>query len=250
LASLRLIGLLCPCWLAVACASARIDDPGGRGTDDDAGGEDKDPPAGFPDAAVIVATPDAAPVEGSPDACSVQILDLLANGNFDSGAGVGWLESSTGGFALVLAEGAEEFPDDLQVPADSGAFLAYLGGYNGGTDEIHQDLALPADAVGLRLRGVVRVDTAETVQQPFDNAFIELQSAEGELLEELARLTNLDDSGDEYAPLEARANGDYQGQTVRLQIRITTDASLISHFFFDTLLLEVGTCTDQAARPR
>lgn len=230
--------------LFAACATAASDEPHGRGTDEDAGTRIKDPPVGIPDAAIVIGTPDAAPPqEGDPDAaCTIQIVDLLANGNFDSGAGVGWIETSSGGFGLVLAEGAEEFPDTLEVPADSGTFLAYLGGYNSASDELHQDLVLPADATGLRLRGVVRVDTAETSKLAFDNAFIEVQDDEGQLLEELARLSNLDDSADQYAPLEGRANGSYGGQTVRLAFRITTDASLITHFFFDTLVLEVGTC--------
>lgn len=237
---------------AGACAQARLeDDP--RGTDEDAGTDVKPPPppGTNPDAAVIEPAPDAEPAPdvdggaaGQDAGCDVQTIDLLENGNFDSGRDVGWAESSSGGLRIIVEEGAPEFPDGLQVPADSGTFLAYLAGYNNAVDEIHQSVDIPADATGLRLRGVGRIDTFETSQMtPFDNLFLEIQTPGGELLEEVARFSNLNDTADMYGDFERRANGDYRGQTVRVQIRATTDDSLRTHFFFDTLVLEVGTCS-------
>jgi hypothetical protein len=220
--------------------------------EEDGGSGIKDPPpAGTnPDAAVIEPRPDASPGgdgDGGPvdGGCAVQTIDLFENGDFDSGAGVGWAESSTGGFDLVVAEA--DIPAALDVVADSGTFLAFLGGYDSATDEIHQGVTVPDDAGDIRLRGVGRIDSAEILEDiPFDIAFLEIQSETGEVLEELARFSNVEETGGRYGDFERRANGDYRGQTVRFQLRVTTDASRRTHFFFDTLVLEVGTCSGGA----
>ncbi|HTE51196.1 MAG TPA: hypothetical protein VK698_10040 [Kofleriaceae bacterium] len=227
---------------------------------DDAGSGVKDPPppGSNPDAAVIVGFPDASGGGGGVDGgagldagCALETIDLLENGNFDSGAGVAWTEQSSGGLAIILEEGADEFPDTLQIPADSGTFLAYLAGYPSAVDSLQENVTLPADATGVRLRGVRQIATSETVDQPFDNAFVEIQPPGGEDAEELARFTNQDATAPgAYVEFEARANGDYRGQTVTVQVRATTDASLNTHFFFDSLVLEVETCSGSIAAPR
>jgi hypothetical protein len=242
---------------AAGCAEGRLaDEFGGRGTDEDAGSTVKPPPppGTNPDAAVIVPEPDADPgpvPDGGGAAgdagCEAQTIDLLENGDFDSGRDAGWTETSVAGLRIIVEEGAPEFPDGLEVPAQSGAFLAYLAGYNDAVDEIHQSVEIPADATGLRLRGFGRIDTSETSQDtPFDNIFLEIQTPGGELIEEVARFSNLNATGGAYDDFERRPNGDYRGQTVRVQVRAATDASLRTHFFFDTLVLEVATCAGAA----
>lgn len=185
-------------------------------------------------------TTDGAPLDAG---CETQTVGLLENGDFEAGAGVGWVEGSSGGFPLVVPEDDPLLPEDLVLSADSGTFFAYLGGYNGARDEIQQDVEVPAGTIETRLRGVGRIDTQETVARAFDEAFIEIQSPEGEVLEELARFSNEDDTADRFLRINRVVAGDFGGQTIRLELRVTADVSLLTHFFFDTLVLEVVACT-------
>jgi hypothetical protein len=224
------------------CATAGVEE-GGRGSEtEDAGPKPTRP---RPDAAGVepvdaAPRPDAAPL---PDGCTITEIDLLENGNFDDGPGVGWTESSSGMFRLVVADGDPLLPDDFVVTADSGTQFAYLGGYNMGADEISQEVTLPGDTNDIRLLGRLRIDTAETsTTTAFDEAFIELQSPTGELLERLSDFSNLDDTTDQYGMFDRQVAGNFPGQTIRVEVRVTTDVSLISHFFFDSMVMQVSTC--------
>lgn len=230
-----------------ACATAGPEDSRGRGTDEDAGGSGIKP--SLPDAgdrpdAFVIDHNDAS--GGGADGglldagCTAETIDLLVNGNFDDGPGEPWIESSGGGFRLILAQGDADLP--FEVVPDSGTFILYLGGYNNAADEIHQDLTLPAGAGGLRLRGVGRIDTDETQASPFDNVFLEIASTAGEVIEELAHFTNEDATGGAFLGFDVPVAGDFAGQTIRVQVRDTGDFSLNTHFFFDTLELE-ATCS-------
>ncbi len=234
------------------CAKATLEDRG-RGEDDDAGLgakpelPDARPPVEPVDAADRVdAAPggDAGPVDGG---CTVEPIDLLVNGNFDEGAGFGWAESSSGGFALVVAEGDPSLPAELVVTADSPTFMAYLGGYNNGIDFVQQDLRIPTGASGLTLTGKVRIDTEETIDTPFDHTFLEIADTEGTVLETLADFSNDDDTGAQYITFDIPVAGDYADQTVRFQLHATSDVNLDTHFFFDTLVLSGTGCAAEPA---
>src|SRR6266545_2747478 len=181
-----------PLW---ACATGAGEDRG-RGTDEDGGPTDKPGlrDGGGPDAFgaddIDAATLDVIDGGSSDGGCAGGPVDLLANGNFDGGPGGPWVETSSGGFELILPEGDPDLP--FEVTPDSGRFLLYMGGYNDATDAIHQVVSVPADAGGVRLRGAGRIDTDEMLDLPFDQVFIEIASPEGELVEELGRVSNQD----------------------------------------------------------
>jgi len=235
--------------LQAACATATLEERG-RGSDEDGGLEakpelpDARPPVGRPDAGV---PGDGGEDAGAPDAgCAAETISLLGNGDFDEGADVAWEESSSGGFALIVANGSPVLPPEFDVTADSPEFMSYLGGYNNGLDVIHQEVAVPADAIGLRLRGAFRIETLETIDSPFDHTFLEITSTEGEVREQLADFSNDDDTGARYINFDIDVAGDFAGQTVRFRLRGTSDEDLLTHFFFDTLLLEASACTTEA----
>jgi hypothetical protein len=225
-----------------ACATAGVEE-GGRGSEtEDAGPKPTRP---RPDAAGVEPVDAAPPADAAPlpDGCTVTEIDLLENGDFEAGSGVGWVESSSGMFRLVVADGDPLLPSEFVVTADEGTQFAYLGGYNMGADEIGQDVELPADTNDIRLLGSLRIDTAETsTTTAFDEAFIELQSPTGELLERLSDFSNLDDTTDAYGRFDRQVAGNFPGQTVRVEVRVTTDVSLITHFFFDSMVMQVSTC--------
>jgi hypothetical protein len=237
--------------VAGACAKATIDDRGRDDDDEDAGPLVKPE---LPDAGGRPERPDAGPPEetdGGPDGgrpdggseCPTETVDLLQNGNFDDGPGVDWVEISSGEFPLIVAEGDPSLPDEFVVTPASAPFMVYLGGYDDAVDRIQQDIAVPPEAADLRLTGAFRVDTEETVESAFDNTFLEIVSTEdGTVLEELANFNNVDDTGDEFVTFDVPLAGDYAGQTVRFQLRTTTDVSLDTDFFIDSLVLEATAC--------
>jgi hypothetical protein len=241
-------GILCAFLPLAACATAAGEDDRGRGAEQDGGSKPELSDAGTPDAFVIGDRPDAAEIEVSDTAavdagCAAETVDLLVNGDFDRGPGEPWVESSSGGFPLILPEGHPDLP--FEVQPDSGTFLVYLGGYDDAADTILQELTLPLEGIAFRLRGAGRIDTDETQDQPFDHLFLELTSTAGEVVEELAHLTNEDATG-QFIPIDKPVAGRFAGRTVRVQLRATTDVSLFTHFFFDTLRLEVTTCAGDA----
>ncbi|HKE14573.1 MAG TPA: hypothetical protein VKB80_06905, partial [Kofleriaceae bacterium] len=166
------LSTLCLCALSplllAACAKATIEDRG-RGTDEDASSAPKPvlPDARPPVLGDAGGRPDASDRDAgpAPDAdCSAGTSDLLTNGNLDEGAGVGWGETSAGGFPLVVADGDPNLPAEFVVTADTAPFMIYLGGYDSAVDQVQEDLDVPAGAAGLHLRGAARIDTLETQQ--------------------------------------------------------------------------------------
>ncbi len=178
------------------------------------------------------------PADASPD-CVTGPVNLLSNAGFDNGVAP-WVEASGGGFALVVNQ------SELNgVDADSGEFLAWLGGYSpdgGDTDVFHQDFFLPADATPVTLNGMVFVDSAELFSIPFDTLKLELVNvASGASLETLQSWSNADE-GTDWVPFSATVAGNYAGQTLRLRLTANLDSSNTTSFLFDTLSLNTTTC--------
>ncbi len=235
------------------CAKATLEDRG-RGDDDDAGmGAKPELPDARPPVLPVDAgeRPDAGPAGdgGRGDAgCTVEPIDLLVNGAFDEGAGAGWTESSSGGFALVVAEGDPSLPVDLAVTADSPTFMAYLGGYDNGIDFAQQDIRIPPGASGLRLTGKFRIETEEVSTMAFDHTFVEIADTAGTVVESLADFSNDDTTDGQYIMFDIPILGEYADQTIRFQLHGTSDVSLDTHFFFDTLVLAGTGCASQPAQ--
>jgi len=148
------------------------------------------------------------------------------NGGFESGPTT-WVQSSTGGYQLI----------DGTRP-HTGAYSAYLGGYNNGTDTIYQQVSIPANATSATLRYWSYMTTQEACCTPYDYLYVEVRSTSGALLGTLQTLNN---GGTKNAWIQSAALNliAYKGQTVRLQFRATTDVSLITSFFVDDVTLNV-----------
>ena len=195
------------------------------------------------DAGVIVPDPDAAvPVDEEPDAapeeppCTVTTVNLLANPTFDSGPGAGWQESSSLNYGIVLQQ------DDTPVPAaHSPSFLAWLGGDVNLTDSVTQTVTIPADASAMQVRGQRWIASAETVAGAFDVLRLDIATTGGTQLELVKEWSNLD-STSTWSAFNLPVTGNYQGQTVQLRFRGSTDSSENTNFFLDSLLFEVTTC--------
>lgn len=202
--------------------------------------------AGRVDAGVQGIRPDAGeaadaappPADASPE-CVTGPVNLLSNPGFDNGLSP-WVETSGGGFALVVNQ-----TELTGVDADSGEFLAWLGGYSpllGDTDVFHQDFFLPTDATPVTMNGMIWVDSAETLGIAFDTLDLELVNvASGASLETLQSWSNLD-KGTDWVAFSATVAGNYAGQTLRLRLTADLDSSNNTNFLVDTLSLNTTTC--------
>ena len=169
---------------------------------------------------------------------STQESNLLSNANFDSGPGYPpWYEYSYLDYDLIMSTGL--LPSSI-LPIPSGSYAVWLGGDDYSDDYIYQDVAIPADATALALRGYLWIFTEETTTvSTWDDLYIELRNpATNALLETLALRSNLD-AAEAWVYFSWPAASAYAGQSVRLYIHSTTDVSNISNFHFDSLELDV-----------
>lgn len=177
--------------------------------------------------------PDAAPEEPG---CTTQTINLLGNPDLDAGQGGGWLESSSGGYALIINQNATQG----EVAAHTPVFMAWLGGYADAVDSMSQEIALPADATAVHVTGQRRFLTDEG-GGVFDRSWVDVTSTSGTVLETLKQWSNQDANGS-WAAFDFPLTGSYQGQTIRLRLRSDADDSLRTHFFYDSLAFQVTTC--------
>ncbi len=241
-----------------ACATTNSEGDGGPEADAPSGGRiDADPEApdaepkpdvepmpdaqALPDAPPMVDAqplPDAPP--GTPDAtpCMPTTMNLLANPSFDLGRNVSWSETSAGAYEIVVTT------PTLQIAPHSPAFATWIGGDNNSIDQVFQDVAIPAATTAIRLKGQRLVATQETVATAFDKLFFEIQTPGGVLLEPVGgapTFSNLN-TVTAFTPFDFPLTGNYAGQTIRVRLHGTTDVSLPTNFFLDSIALEATVC--------
>jgi hypothetical protein len=192
------------------------------------------PPDAPPDAAV--------PVDAPPDACVPITTELLQNPVFDlTPAGTMW----------------QQVPIDPMYPpitsdgfaAQSAPYKAWMGGITGGdegtasvTDQIYQDVAVPAGTTQLVLTGYYVVGTAETVTTVNDTGSVDLLQTNGTPIENVMSLSNLTPTAAAWQPFSHTFTANVSGQTVRLRFTSTNSVDNVTNFFFDTLSLKATHC--------
>jgi hypothetical protein len=221
-----------------ACASTRAsaDDDGSQGDDEGGEADARMPVDARPvvDAALIeaidAARPSADASQPEPDACVPSWHDLLVNPSFEGG-GNGWTQAPE-----------DLIRDDIGPGADTPTYAAWLGGVADGDDSLTQDVAIPADATGLRVTGKRFI---ASVEEPggseYDTLDIALLDTAGGQLELLQHLSD-NDADESWQPFDIMAASAHAGTTVRLSFHATTDVSLNTNFFLDTLTLQVLRC--------
>lgn len=168
---------------------------------------------------------------------AVEAIELLVNGNFDSG-NVAWVEDSGNPNYNVIVNSTE-----APIPPQSGTFLAWLGGFNSVTQTLYQNVVVPPGTASLQVKGFYWITTEETGGQ-FDHATVALLSSDGSTtLETLRTWSNLNNTS-AWMPFAVSTSGNYAGQTVRLQFSTVLDSSLNTNFFFDTIEFIANIPTD------
>ena len=157
---------------------------------------------------------------------------IVVNGNFDSAPlGTGWTQDDGGSGYPPIVSGSEMPPS---IPPQSAPNAAWLGGLFNVTQSIYQDVAVPAGTTKLTLSGYLWITTEEH-GGTFDHLYAEIIAPGG--TETVGHWTNLS-SNTGWTLFSTQASGNYAGQTIRLRIRSTNDATLNTNFFLDTCDLD------------
>lgn len=230
------------------CASgttnAISDAPVGQGTPDSMVYLDAPNIEQTPDAPVM--HPDAPPVlvdaAVMPDACVPHTTELLANPAFDlTPTGTGWTEQDIDtAYPIVTA--------DPGLNPQSSPNRAWMGGIAGTdegkisvTDQLYQDIAVPAGTTQLVLTGYYAVATSETGTTVYDTGSVDLIQTNGTPIEAILPLTNTS-TATNWTTLSHTFTSNVSGTTVRLRFTTTNDITNATSFYFDTLSLQATHC--------
>jgi len=242
-------------WVG-ACATALPDRVDGSSNGPDASIARPDAWPGSPDASIphpdaAPGTPDAAP--GSPDAalppdarpppdaaippdanCVPTTINLLSNGNFDSGPGGGWVEVAT----YPIVRSTADLPDYI-LPLPSGSYAAWMGGYDAADDRLYHDVAIPGGATNLQLSFRRWIETLDSTTAVYDQLFVEIWDTSDNYLESVISPLDNTDSVDAWVQETGSPSGSYQGQTIRVFFGSLTDdwPDSWTSFYLDSVTL-------------
>jgi hypothetical protein len=189
------------------------------------------------DAAVSV---DAAIEIDAPTPCTAMTTtQLLVNPALDATpAGMGWVEMPFNATLPIITT-------DDGIAEQTPTLKAWLGGFaEVSSDQLYQDVVIPAGTSELKVSGHFAVATTEVAGAGVkDTASIELTEVGGTLIESVKTFDNTV-TFQTWTVLDhtvANLNG-LSGQTVRLVLRSSSDAAANTNFFFDSLGLTATHC--------
>jgi hypothetical protein len=158
---------------------------------------------------------------------------LLVNPAFDAGP-TGWKDAGLVGEIINLDDG------ELDVRAHTPPYLAWLGGYDDAVDELSQTVTIPAGASQITLNFYYNVVTEETSRREYDTLDVFVVSPDG------AKTSVAHLSDETLTPTWTRFSValpvTLAGRTVDIRFVTTTDISLVTSFFVDTVSLDVVGC--------
>lgn len=151
-------------------------------------------------------------------------VERVVNGGFESG-NTTWVAS-----AGVITNSSSR-------PARSGTWKAWMCGYGASaTETLYQSVSIPADATEANWSFWTRIDSAETTTtQVYDRLRVQVRNSSGSLLSTLATYSNLNKSSS-YVQRNFNLLA-WKGQTVRIHLECSEDASLQTSFVIDDVSL-------------
>lgn len=181
---------------------------------------------------------DAPPLVDAPPGCTPMTTQLLVNGNFDAATlGMGWTATPiNAAYPIVTADGTlkETMPN-----------IAWMGGWAQAapnTDELHQDVMVPAGTTMLSITGYYQVRSGELFDfLPIDLIDVQLTTTTGTMLESVLALDN-GDKTTQWTPISKTFAQPYAGQMVRLHVTTDSDDTYSTSFFLDSLALTATKC--------
>jgi hypothetical protein len=157
---------------------------------------------------------------------------ILLNGDFELGADGSWTEYSLAGYDLVYADSAH---------AHGGSGYAWLGGIEGGTDVLYQDVAIPADATAAAIQFWYNIVSADTTVVPNDLLTVTVRNpADNAVLQTLVTMSNVNDTSGSYLQSAQYDLSAYKGETIRLTFTGSANSNgLSTNFFLDDVTFQV-----------
>lgn len=154
---------------------------------------------------------------------------LITNGGFEAGQSP-WSESSTGGYQIV----------DPTNP-HSGAYSAYLCGYNNCVDKIWQTVTIPSTMTKATETFWLYINTNESGSTCYDYFYARIRTTSGAVITTPLTQCNANAHGwTQYSYDVTSALSAYKGQQVQIYFAGTTDSSLITNFFVDDVAFNVN----------
>ncbi len=168
--------------------------------------------------------------------CTTMVLQRLTNPAFDlTPMGTGWVQTPFNAAYPIIT-------DQDGLAEHTAPYKAWLGGWDEpATDAMYQDIAIPAGTTQLTLRGQYAVSTSETGTSVYDTCNVELRNTSGGLLQSVMALSNRTTTTG-WTAFQLTFSSPHAGQTVRLHFRSSSDISLATAFFFDSLALDATVC--------
>jgi hypothetical protein len=163
-------------------------------------------------------------------------IELLGNPSFDDGDTV-WTSQSPASITTPIIN-----LDDgtFDVAAQSPSYFAWLGGYDRANDVLSQSVTIPASTSSLTLSFYFAVFTAETTTgSEFDTMNVALVTPQQTY--QLAHFSNLS-AISSWTRFTTVVPSTLAGQTATLRFKATTDGSLATSFYVDTVSLQAVAC--------
>jgi hypothetical protein len=158
--------------------------------------------------------------------------ELLVNGGFDSGEPP-WTNP---GIRIVYLGNGSNPP---RVVAQSPLNLAWFGGLNREDDQLTQDVTIPANAASVTLSFYYTIISDEV--SAAENDVLDVSALVGTQVVPLGHLGDNNQTND-WIRFTSAVPLSLAGQTVTLQIRAITNATLVSSFYIDTVSLQAVAC--------
>jgi hypothetical protein len=204
----------------------------------------------FEDAKVFRDAPPPIDAKIFMDACIESQMQLLANPTFDlMPVATGWTETENPNKMVEIV--TNQPPSENGFSPQSPAYYAWMGGFVSSshsttyTDEMQQNITIPAGSTALTLTGYYIVNSAEEPDFPYDNATLGLTQLDGtQITPQLALDNTMDDGTQSYHgfSLNYTNAASLAGTSVTMRITTTNDYSNATNFIFDTLALTATYC--------
>lgn len=163
---------------------------------------------------------------------------LLRNGSFEKGYGVGWSNTTGMQIGAILHE----------TPYDGTKMAKFCGTGSQMSVALYQTVTIPANASSAELSYALHIDTEETTNNAIRDTFkVQIRNAAGDILETLVTYSNLQaKSGYQIHSHDVSA---YRGQTVQVYFLGAEDAGIATGFLLDKVNLDIsgGTGGDSVA---
>jgi len=172
---------------------------------------------------------------GNWQATSSPPVQLLANPGFDAGH-VTWSESTLSASTIITNYSVLTSIRSMTPP-----WLAWLGGYNSGQDDLSQVVTIPAGATSITLTFYYAIQTAETTPGPRDTMDVYTYDSATSTYTPLATFSD-DNAISTWTRFSTSLPLSLAGRTIEVGFRAGTDAAKITNFFVDTVSLDVVAC--------